>query len=195
MTLIARVTRLFKADLHGILDSIEEPEEVIKQAIRDMEEDIATQERQLAELHTVLQRLAIEAQELTTSMQESEPQIDLCFAAGNEPLAKNLIRKRLEMAKRARGIARAQDETRAKSEARAKKLAEHKEQLATVVQRLKLYEETRPSQHWAASLCAPLQGGSVVTDDEVEVAFLEEQRRRSGAAPGTTEASGQQERV
>ena len=185
MTLIARVTRLFKADLHGILDSIEEPEEVIKQAIRDMEEDIATQERQLAELHTVLQRLAREADELTVSMQESERQIDLCFAAGNESLAKSLLRKRLEIAKRARGIARAQDETRAKSEGLTKQIAEHKEQLAAVVQKLKLYEETRPSQHWASALRSPLQSGSVVTDDEVEVAFLEEQRRRSGAAPGT----------
>ena len=195
MTLIARMTRLFKADLHGILDGLEEPEEVVKQAIRDMEEDIATKEPRLDELQAVLQRLAIEAQELTVSIQESERQIDLCFAAGNEPLAKNLIRKRLEMVRRARGIARAQDETRAQSEALAKKLAEHKEQLAAVVQKLKLYEETRPSQPWASSICSPLQGGSLVTDDEVEVAFLEEQRRRSGAAPGTTAASGQQERV
>jgi phage shock protein A len=195
MTLIARMTRLFKADLHGILDSLEEPEEVVKQAIRDMEEDIATQERWLDELHAVLQRLAREAQELTVSMQESEQQIDLCFTAGNEPLAKNLIRKRLEMARRARGIARAQDETRTKSESLARKISEHKEQLAAVLQKLKLYEETRPSQHWASSICAPLQGGSVVTDDEVEVAFLEEKQRRSGAAPSTPEASGQQERV
>ena len=185
MTLIARITRLFKADLHGILDSLEEPEEVVKQAIRDMEEDIATQERRRDELHAVMQRLAIEAQELTASMQESARQIDLCFAAGNEPLAKNLLRKRLEMAKRARGLARAQDAARAQSETLAKQIAEHKEQLAAVVQKLKLYEATRPSQHWPSSICSPLQGGSLVTDDEVEVAFLEEQRRRSGAAPGT----------
>jgi len=195
MTIIARITRLFKADLHGILDSLEEPEEVVKQAIRDMEEEIATKEHRLDELHTVLQRLAREAQELTASMQESERQIDLCFAADNEPLAKSLIRKRLEMAKRAREIARAQDETRVKSETLANQIAEHKERLAAVVQKLKLYEETRSSQPWAASLCTPLQSGGLVTDDEVEVAFLEEKRRRSGAAAGTTEASGQQERV
>ena len=195
MTIIARITRLFKADLHGILDSLEEPEEVVKQAIRDMEEEIATKEHRLDELHTVLQRLAREAQELTASMQESERQIDLCFAADNEPLAKSLIRKRLEMAKRAREIARAQDETRVKSETLANQIAEHKERLAAVVQKLKLYEETRPSQPWASSLCTPLQSGGLVTDDEVEVAFLEEKRRRSGAAAGTTEASGQQERV
>jgi phage shock protein A len=185
MTLITRITRFFKADLHGILDSLEEPEEVAKQAIRDMEEDIAVHERQLEELHAGLQRLEREAQEMTAAMQEIEQHIDTCFAAANEPLAKNLIRKRLEMARRARGIARAQEETRRQSDELATKIAAYKAQLAVVVQKLKLYEETRSSYHWASSPCAPLQGGGVITDDEVEVAFLEEKRRRSGAAPGT----------
>ena len=185
MTLITRITRLFKADLHGILDGLEEPEEVIKQAIRDMEEEIATQERHLEELRAVLQRLEREAQETAATMQEIEPQIDLCFAAENEPLARNLLRKRLEMARRAKGIARAQEETRAQSDGLATRIATHKAQLATVVQKLKVYEETRSSHPWASSTCAPLQGSRVITDDEVEVAFLEEKRRRSGAAPGT----------
>ena len=177
MTLITRITRLFKADLHGILDGLEEPEEVIKQAIRDMEEDIAIPERRLEELHASLQRLEREAQEITAAMQEIEQHIDTCFAAANESLAKNLIRQRLEMARSAKGIARAQEETRAQSDELATRIATHKAQLASVVQKLRAYEET------AASPCAPLQSGSVITDDEVEVAFLEEKRRRSGAAP------------
>ena len=185
MTLITRITRLFKADLHGILDGLEEPEEVLKQAIRDMEEDIATQERRREELRAVLQRLEREAQETAATMQEIEPQIDLCFAAENEPLARNLLRQRLEMARRAKAIARAQDETRAQSDELATRIATHKAQLASVVQKLKAYEATRPRHPWTSSPCAPLQGGSVITDDEVEVAFLEEKRRRSGAAPGT----------
>lgn len=185
MTLITRITRLCKADLHGLLDSLEEPEEVIKQAIRDMEEDIATQERRLEELRAARQRLAREAQETTATMQEIASQIDICFAAENEPLARNLMRKRLETVGRAKAIARAQDETRAQSDALATRIAAHKAQLASVVQKLRAYEATRPHQPWASSPCAPLQGGSVVTDEEVEVAFLEEKRRRSGAAPGT----------
>jgi phage shock protein A len=185
MTLITRISRLFKADLHGILDGLEEPEEVIKQAIRDMEEDIATQERRLEELRTIMQRLAREAQETTATMQEIESQIDICFAAENESLARNLIRKRLEMARRAKGIARAQEETQAQSDELATRIAAHKAQLASVVQKLRAYEATQPRPPWTSSPCAPLQGGSAITDDEVEVAFLEEKRRRSGAAPGT----------
>ena len=185
MTLITRITRLFKADLHGILDGLEEPQEVIKQAIRDMEEDIATQERRLEELRAIMQRLAREAQETTATMQEIESQIDICFAAQNEALARNLIRKRLEMARRAKGIARAQAETQAQSDGLATRIATHKAQLASVVQKLRVYQATQPRPPGASSPCAALQGDSVITDDEVEVAFLEEKRRRSGAAPGT----------
>jgi phage shock protein A len=185
MTLITRITRLFKADLHSLLDDLEEPQEVIKQAIRDMEEEIATHERRLAELHAVAQRLRRETQELTVARQEIETHIALCFAADNEALARNLIRQRLEMTRRARGLARAQDETQTQSDALATRIATHKAQLATVVQRLKTYEDTRPSQPGTSSTWAPFQSGSVITDDEVEVAFLEEKQRRSGAAPGT----------
>jgi phage shock protein A len=185
MTLITRITRLFKADLHGILDSLEEPEEVIKQAIRDMEEDIATQEHRLEELRVVLQQLKREAQETAVAIQEIEAQIDICFAAENESLARILIRKRLEMARHAKGIARAQEETQAQSDELATRIATHKAQLASVVQKLRAYEETRPRHPWASSPCAAPLGGSGITDDEVEVAFLEEKRRRSGAGPGT----------
>jgi phage shock protein A len=185
MTLITRLTRLCKADLHGLLDSLEEPEEVIKQAIRDMEEDIATQERQLEQLRAVWQRLEREAQQTTATVQEIASHIDICFAVENEPLARHLLRKRLEMAGRAKAIAQAQDETRAQSDALATRIAMQKAQLARVVQKLRAYEATRPHQPWASSPCVPRQGGSVVTDEEVEVAFLEEKRRRSGAVPGT----------
>jgi phage shock protein A len=185
MTVITRIIRLFKADLHGILDGLEEPEEVIKQAIRDMEEDIATQEHRLEELRAVWQRLEREAQETTATVQEIAAQIDICFAAENAPLAKNLIRKRLEMTRRAKALAQAQDETRMQSDELATRIATQKAQLASVVQKLRAYETTRSHHPWASSPCAPLQGGSVITDEEVEVAFLEEQQRRSGTAPGT----------
>ena len=179
MTLITRITRLFKADLHGILDDLEEPEEVVKQAIRDMEEDIARQELLLDDLHAVLRRLETEAQEIASGMQGIERQIDLCFTAGNEPLARNLLRKRLETAQRAKGVARAQEETLAQRDQLAKKIAEHKQQLAAMIQQFKLWTEHHPSRPWLAS-CSPLfQGGSVITDEEVEVAFLEEKQRRS----------------
>ena len=40
MALISRVSRLFTADVHAVLDRIEEPEVLLKQAIREMEDEV-----------------------------------------------------------------------------------------------------------------------------------------------------------
>lgn len=186
MTLLARMTRLFKADLHGILDGLEEPEAVIQQAIRDMEADLAQQEGHLAELHAVLQRLARETQELAAAMQALEPQIDLCFAAGNETLAKNLVRKRLELAKRAKSVTRASEDTEAQRVRLHNAMAVHKAQLADIIQQLALYTDASVRQPWTGAGCGTFPGSGVVTEDELEVAFLEEKQRRQRAAHVTT---------
>lgn len=36
MALINRATRLFRADLHAVLDRIEEPDILLRQAVREM---------------------------------------------------------------------------------------------------------------------------------------------------------------
>ena len=41
MALITRVSRLFQADFHAVLDRIEEPEVLLRQAVREMEEELA----------------------------------------------------------------------------------------------------------------------------------------------------------
>ena len=45
MVLISRISRLFRADLHAVLDRIEEPEALLRQAIREMEELLAQDEQ------------------------------------------------------------------------------------------------------------------------------------------------------
>jgi len=47
MALITRISRLFKADFHAVLDQIEEPGQLLKQAIRDMEDELATTEQRI----------------------------------------------------------------------------------------------------------------------------------------------------
>ena len=47
MALINRLTRLVKADFHAVLDNLEEPEQLLKQAIRDMEDELAETEQRV----------------------------------------------------------------------------------------------------------------------------------------------------
>lgn len=184
MTVLRRMTRLLKADIHGILDGLEEPEEVLKQTIRDMEAALAHKERILAALQSHLHRLHAEEQALAQAARDIDHHIDLCFEASNHALARNFIRKRLVTQRQARQLSRAIAEAHSRQEAHERTLAEQRQQLAVVVQQLDLYTATRPPETTPTPPFMPGQGpgpGEVgVTDDEVEVAFLDEQRRRAG---------------
>src|SRR5262247_3541760 len=45
MALINRMSRLFTADVHAVLDRIEEPDVLLKHAVREMEEELARGEQ------------------------------------------------------------------------------------------------------------------------------------------------------
>lgn len=173
MTLAQRLSRFLKADLHGLLDSLETPEEIVQQTIRDMEEALAHKEQHLATLRTTLHRLRVEQQELERVSQEIEHHIDLCFEAQNDTLARNFLRKRLETAQHMRQLARSMDDVQAQCTAGEQTLATQREQLATVVQQYRLYSTTQPAAAGTTTHSAGL------SEDAVELAFLEEQRRRA----------------
>lgn len=178
MTLINRVSRLFRADLHAVLDGVEEPELLLREAVREMEEDLARDRRRLDLLAEEQRGLAERRAELTASLERMDGELDLCFEAGREDLARTLVRRRLETERlrdaleRRRGeLERELSRLRERTEANASRL-EAMRQKAELLAR----EEPRegPAAPWSPR-------GQTVSDDEVEVVFLREQRRR--AAP------------
>ena len=96
MALINRVSRLFKADFHAVLDQIEEPEQLLKQAIRDMEDELQSSEQRIATCAHECENLSQRQAELDSSIREVSEQLALCFESGKDELARGLIRKRLE---------------------------------------------------------------------------------------------------
>jgi len=83
MTLITRVSRLFRADMHGILDWLEEPETVLKQAVRDMESEIEGGEVALEQLVEKKEKLDSFVQQLSGDIAQYCKQIEVCFDEEN----------------------------------------------------------------------------------------------------------------
>jgi phage shock protein A len=96
MALINRISRLFKADFHAVLDQIEEPETLLKQAVRDMEDDLASTAQRIKLCAHDQDALQHRKAELEGSVAEIGSQLDLCFDSGKDDLAKSLVRKKLE---------------------------------------------------------------------------------------------------
>jgi phage shock protein A len=184
MSLINRISRLFKADFHAVLDQIEEPETLLKQAIRDMEDDMASTEQRIALCVHDQEALTVRKGELEDAVTEFEVKLDLCFESDKDDLAKTLIRKKLETERLLKRV-------KTKHVANAKYLAEqgtmleqNNTTLESLRQKAELFAQRTPVHADGNSEfddIAWMAREMTVGDDEVEVAYLREKSLRSAS--------------
>ncbi|MDH3638337.1 MAG: PspA/IM30 family protein [Gammaproteobacteria bacterium] len=174
MALITRVSRLFRADFHAVLDRIEEPDVLLKQAVREMEEDIARDEQRVKVLTHEQRQLAKRSGDLDDSLQRIEEELDVCFASDKDDLARVLIRRRLET-ERLRKLLGKKHAAAADTLAELNnRLQENRGRLAAMQQKVELLAEEDSAASddiWTAPDIA-------VQDEDVEVAFLREKQKR-----------------
>ncbi|HET9484256.1 MAG TPA: PspA/IM30 family protein [Xanthomonadales bacterium] len=179
MALIDRFTRLFRADMHAVLDRMEEPDVLLRQAVREMDEEVARASRELKarelERRGVRERLA----DVEAALAKIAGELDLCFSAGNETLARTLLRRKLEHERLARhltqrGVAldRLIDEQRTA-------LDEQKRRADAMRQKAALFEAEPPGAAAAGpTWCAD---DLSVSDADVDLALLREKQQRSAS--------------
>lgn len=183
MAMINRISRLFKADFHAVLDHIEEPELLLKQAIRDMEDELAATEQRIVLCASDQEALLLRRTELEATVAELNEQLDLCFDSGKDELAKSLIRKKLEterVLKQFRSSYAADDKYLAEQRSLHD---ENRAALDSLRQKAELIAQRVPSHSGGASFddTAWACGGMAVSDDDVEVAYLREKSQRTGS--------------
>lgn len=115
MAILTRLSRIFKADFHAVLDRIEEPEALLKQAIREMEEALLHHEKTGRQLAKELEQLALKQAELEQFLNELTEKLSCCFDSNNEALAYPLVRQQLEAQKQLKMVVKQREsvETRA----------------------------------------------------------------------------------
>ena len=184
MALINRISRLFKADFNAVLDQIEEPEALLKQAIRDMEDDLACSEQRISLCAHDQEALTQRKGELEGAIAEFDKQLDLCFESGKDELAKNIIRKKLEAERLLKRLdSKHSANEKFLSEQRAM-LEENSSTLESMRQKAELLAQRTPTQAVGSSefddvawMARELTAG----EDEVEIAILREKDRRSSS--------------
>ena len=173
MALINRMSRLFTADVHAVLDRIEEPEALLKHAIREMEEALEREELRLRQLGAERETLAERQRKVRTLLDQLTEQLDVCFAEGNEELARKTLKRRLETERLEQHAAERRALLDKELETRRAEIGERREHLDVMRQKAELLATV------------PTSGGDwdkrdfAVGDDEVEVALLRERQKRS----------------
>lgn len=178
MALINRITRLFRADMHAVLDRIEEPASLLRQAVREMEEDIAQHEQRLKLLDNELHRIGKHQQDIAQTLTQLDAELDVCFDAGKDELARTLIRRKLEAQRLQQQLARKRNSVQDQLAESGKQLQEHRSRYEAMRQKLDLLvsDETAVTEDDYG-----LPGGFVVSEADVEVALLREKQQRRPA--------------
>ncbi len=172
MALITRISRLFKADFHAALDALEEPQQILRQAIREMQEIVDTEQQRLQWLQQETAQLQQRQQDLQQARSRIQEELDFCFDAEQPDLAKSLLRQRLE------NEALEQWAQRREQVISGEAQRVHTD-LQLKLQRLQsMQEKAEIFSHHNAAGDAAAEDGVHVTDEMVEIAFLREQQRR-----------------
>ncbi len=176
MALINRFSRLFKADLHAVMDRIEEPTLLLKQAVREMEEDVTEDEKNLKLIRFEQEQVPVLQTEVEASLKELQLEIDLCLDSKNEKLARSVIKRKLELQQRAKRIKQKSDGLTAELEAITKRLESNRSRLIAMQQKLDILEEDQANR---TNHSCVYDSEITISEDDIEVALLREKQARS----------------
>lgn len=176
MALMTRMARLFRADLHAVLDRIEEPEVLLRQALREMEECVGADRRQLSLLASQCESLAVRSRELEQGIGEIGTQLDVCFEASNDDLARTLLRRRIESQRVLAATARRRGMLQGQRDALAQDLRDREARLRAMREKCDLLD-AQQVQHVEDALSGHTE--AAVSEHDVEIALLREKQARS----------------
>jgi phage shock protein A len=179
MALITRVSRLFRADVNAVLDRMEEPELLLKQAIREMEEELDRDKQRAKLLALELQQITTRQSDLELRLGETDEELDLCFDTDNETLARVMLKRKLEAERFAKHLSRKQEELGTAADELKRRIDENHSRLESMRQKAALLAVEEPRDKATSCWTEPeFTRQFTVTDEDIEVAFLRERQRR-----------------
>ena len=174
MALITRLSRLFEADFHAVLDRIEEPDLQLKQAVREMQFALDQDRQSLKLLQHEIQQLDKAMTETEASLSGFDEELDICLAAKKDDLARDLVRRKLATENRRQAISQRSENLEVQRQGLAREVDESEQQLTGMKQKLALLVKDQDGFDTDASSRA-----DTIRDEEIEIALLREKQRRA----------------
>ncbi len=172
MALITRLTRLFQADFHAVLDSIEEPDIQLRQAVREMEFDLQQDRQALALMLQEAEQLSSSLDDTRQDITTFDEELDTCINAKKDDLARDLVRRKLEATAKRNHAEKKLSMVKANSEKLQQRVNAHEQQLSSMKQKLSLLVDEQ------TSVDVPI---SPVRNEEIEIALLREKQQRAAS--------------
>jgi phage shock protein A len=169
-----RLSRLIRADAHGIIESLEDRALLLKQHLREAELELQRKRARISTLDDEARQLTEDAARLDRAAERCDDDTRLALEGGRDDLARFALRRLLPLRREAEALRERIAAIRAERERLAPKLAEQEEEFETLERRIRdrLAAESRAEPAFAS----PIAAGA--TEEEIEMELL---RRRQTA--------------
>jgi phage shock protein A len=182
MAILTRIIRLFKADIHGVMDQIEDPGLLLKQHLRDMEESLVQKEMQLKKMGIARDQAQQEFQQGKKETDNLESDLEVAIKKDRDDIARMLIKKLKPLThiqtERGNHIDLLNHEMRQFKE----NLEQQRLQYEQLKQKATAYFHRTETQRWEAPWAAAPAGFSVheLSEEEVELELLQRKEAIKG---------------
>lgn len=175
MALVTRISRLFRADFNAVLDRIEEPDILLQQAIRDMEEDINLDKRKLKILQSEISQIKLKVSEVESEIEKINKELDTCFDSNEIELARSQVKRKLEIELYETNLKKKLASIDTETQNLEQRIHENSSRFSSMQQKLDLIVEEPKNTE-----CCSFAGiKSHIDDNDVEIALLREKQARS----------------
>ncbi|MEM7466374.1 MAG: PspA/IM30 family protein [Pseudomonadota bacterium] len=177
MALINRFTSLVTADVHAVLDKLEDPLASLQSAVREMESSLVESNQQLENYRKRQESLNHQLQRSKRAFQDYSAQLDTCFDSNEHELAKTILRKKLSSEKQQSALENEIAMLAAKLDSATSAYVENERRLLAMREKLQILASETEAR--ADENARDDSFEYLVADEEIEVAFLQEQQRRA----------------
>ena len=187
MKIMARMLRIWKADIHGFMDRFEDQDLLLRQYLREMENCLQQKERRLQQLGENARNL--EADLKARALEMSKLENDLAMALGKEKdnIARLLIRRQIVQQKQCEHLQH-QHEALLDRQKQCSELLEE-QRLRYEILKVKAGSFLQASEHNVAHerfrIFNETSGVCSVNEDEIEIELI--RRKEQFAEKGATE--------
>lgn len=175
MTILSRMFRLCKADLHGVMDQIEDKELLLKQYLREMESALKEKQVRQSQLIQTCRQIQRDLSQQNLEMDKLEKELELAVRKEKDDIAKMLIRKRCMLQSCCDGMQR-QLQHNEEEEAHLSEILKH-QQLQYQDLKVKAAEYCRQAEQRAfgeaSDVMAEFNFSSPPTEEEIELELLQ----------------------
>lgn len=175
MALVKRISQLFTADAHAVLDLIEDPITLLKQAVREMETEIQAQQAKLNQEKKHLMQTESQIAKAEQELETIDQDLDLCFEEENQSLARSLVKRKLLVKRNYQNLKDALQHSKNLVDTQSKLLQDNQTRYESMKQQAELLNQ----QQSTTEETSKFDSFSSISEEEVEIALLNEKRARS----------------